>query len=374
MFGRSVCTKLPLRVRFARWIFVWQLFAAIPVNVAAAGPITAIDLRLVGYPEPPCDYLFQDSDAYEKRHIEFLDSEHLLVSFPFPQARPCPADLQLSRETFRSVVLDLSGNEMSSFDWNRAEIFNVQAGPDGHILAVTAAGIRVMDKNFRPVQEIPLPSDAFPRAFMPMAIAIELPPSRHGFTVIFGRGFSAVSKGYSVYFGGETPVKEEFQENTNEVAVGDGILAPLTRGNERRTLSINQKSYACAKARWIVIPTTESPICLTSNFQLVEMREGGNQSVIANLRSLAPGRNSGFRYELTDANSGRLLLDSHGARFAITDSSGFGYYRLVAIYDLRLRKQVYRAQFPISSDVAVSPNGNLLAVREKAQLKIHRIP
>ena len=85
------------------------------------------------------------------------------------------------------------------------------------------------------------------------------------------------------------------------------------------------------------------------------------------------GRHSGFRYELTDTNVGRLLLDSHGARFAIGDYRGFGYYRLVGIYDLCAKRQVFRAQFPIDSDMAISPNGNLLAVRERTQLDIYAI-
>lgn len=349
-----------------------SFFAAIPTRLSAGAPTKTIDLHSFGYPEPPCDYMFQDSDAYAKRHIEFLDSEHLLVSFPLLQASVCH-NQPLSNQDFRSVVLDLSGHQISSFDWKRTEVFNLQAGPDGDILAITPTGIRVMDKSFRSVQDILLPGDVFQRSFMTMGLAVELAPSRKGFAAIFGREISAVAKPHAAYFGGQIPVREEFEANTFNVAIGDGILAPIILQDRTATLNIEQKSFSCVNAAWIVIPIPMRPVCLTDNFRIVELREGGGQSLIADVHSLAPGRNSGFRYELTDANVGRLLLDSHGARFAISDSRGFGYYRLVGIYDLRIKRQVFRAQFPIDSDVAISPSGTLLAVRDRTRLDIYDV-
>ena len=252
---------VPLRMRFAHCILI-SLFAAIPTHLSAAPPTKTIDLHSIGYPEPPCDYMFQDSDAYAKRHIEFLDSEHLLVSFPFRQTSVCH-DQQLSDQNFRSVVLDLSGNQISSFDWKRTEVFNLQAGPDGDILAITPTGIRLMDKSFRSVQDILLPGYAFPRSFMAIGLAVELAPSRKGFAAIFGREISAVAKPHAAYFGGQLPLQEQFQANTFNVAVGDGILASIIVEDRTATLNIDQKAFSCFKAAWIAIPTAMRPVCLT---------------------------------------------------------------------------------------------------------------
>lgn len=361
----------PWRWRFGWWILI-PLFAVIPTRLPAGAPTKTLDLHSFGYPEPPCDYMFQDSDAYAKRHIEFLDSEHLLVSFPLLQASVCH-NQPLSNQDFRSVLLDLSGHQVSSFDWKRTEVFNVQAGPDGDILAITPTGIRVMDKSFRSVQEIFLSTDVFPSSFMAGGLTVELAPSRKGFAAIFGREISAVAKPYATYFADPIPVRQEFEANTSNVAIGDGILASIILQDRTATLSIGQKSFSCVNAAWIVVPIPLHPVCLTDNFRLVELREGGDQTLIADVHSLAPGRNSGFRYELTDASAGRLLLDSHGTRFAISDSWGFGYYRLVGIYDLRTKRQVFRAQFPIDSDVAISPSGTLLAVRDRTRLDIYGV-
>lgn len=224
----------PWKGRIGQWLLI-SLCAAIPTRVSAGSPKKTIDLHSIGYPEPPCDYMFQDSDAYAKRHIEFLDSEHLLVSFPFLQTSVCH-DQQLSNQDFRSVVLDLSSNQISSFDWKRTEVFNLQAGPDGDILAITPTGIRLMDKNFRSVQDILLPADGFPRSFMAVGLAVELAPSRNGFAAIFGRQISAVARPHAAYFGGQVPLQEEFQANTFNVAIGDGILAPIIMEERTATL------------------------------------------------------------------------------------------------------------------------------------------
>jgi hypothetical protein len=352
----------PWRGRICRWMLIY-LLAAIPTRLSGGASTKTIDLHSIGYPEPPCDYMFQDSDAYAKRHIEFLDSGHLLVSFPSLQTSDCH-NRQLTNQDFRSVVLDLSGNQISSLDWKRTEVFNLQAGPDGDILAITPTGIRLMDRSFRSIQDISLPA---------IGLAVELAPSRKGFAAIFGQQISAVAKPHTVYFGGQIPLQEEFQANTSNVAIGDGILASIFVEDRTATLNADQRSFSCVKAAWIVIPTTLRPVCLTDNYRLVELREGGGESLIADVHSLAPGRNSGFRYELTDANVGRLLIDSHGARFGISDSWGFGYYRLVGIYDLRAKRQVFRGQFPIDSDVAISPSGTLLAVRDRTRIDIYDI-
>jgi hypothetical protein len=80
--------------------------------------------------------MFQDrDDAYSKRHVEFLDAERLLISFPL-RALPCDKNNQPPAEKYRSVVIDIAGRPLRSFDWLPGE--NVQIGPDGHIRMISA--------------------------------------------------------------------------------------------------------------------------------------------------------------------------------------------------------------------------------------------
>lgn len=345
--------------------------------MASAAPTEVIDLHSFGYPSSSCDYLFQGREGYPERHLEFLDTQHLIVKFPIPKGGVCKSTGSPWPADFRSVVLDISGNLVSSQEWSRPEIFNMQAGPDGRILEITSDSIRLLDQSFHPLQSIELPEKDFPRSMAPSPLSVQLSPSRHGFVAIFpefiGRGFS----GFSAYFDGPVPMHQTVTQDTDDVIVGDGVLVPASglRGvvADSRLVKLGTKLYACSKAFWIAIPATEHPVCLTSDFHLVETNSEGDQTLIANLGDLAPGWNSGFRYQLTDANAKRILLDSHGVRFPLTDASGFGYYRKVAVYDLRSKEEVFRGQFSINSDVAVSPDGKLLAVREKAHIKIYHL-
>ncbi len=68
------------------------------------------------------------------------------------------------------------------------------------------------------------------------------------------------------------------------------------------------------------------------------------------------------------------MFFSHGARFPITDSSGLGYYLRVAVVDIGSKRIVFRKQYPIDSDVAISPDGRVLAVRRKTNLTLIDLP
>ncbi|HKF53840.1 MAG TPA: hypothetical protein VKJ45_00290 [Blastocatellia bacterium] len=333
---------------------LWCVFLSAPAFAAAP---TIIDLRPLGYPN--CDYLFQAQDAYAERHVEFLDSQHLIVKFPVSQESICTGTAV--HTSFRSVVVDLSGRARDSKQWDRPAVTNVQAGPDGRILEIAPGRVTILDASFEPLQTINLSATDFPNL-----ASIEVSPARHGFAVIdsrfIGRGFY----GFSAYFDGPIPVHQSITQNTDEVIVGDGALIPFSR-----SIEVGSKHFECPKGVWIALPADLNPVCLTSDFQLVQLTEGGGQAVIANVRDLAPGWNSGLRYLLT--GSQRILLDSHGVRFPLTDTSGIGYYRKVAIWDLRSQKEVFRRQFSINSDVAISPDGNVLAVQEKSKITLYPI-
>jgi hypothetical protein len=346
--------------------------------VPADAASKSIDLRSAGYPSPPCDYMFQDADGLPKRHVEFLDSQHLVVSFTVPKAGTCQGAGVPWPTDFRSVVLDLSGKIVSKSDWSRPAIFNVKAGPDGKLLEIVPGGIRVMDQSFQPLQEIALPEKDFPKAMVPSPLSIQLAPSRHGFAATFPEFIGIGFNGYSAYFDGDLPLQQTLSQNTDDVIVGDGLLLamPGPRGVTAtpRSIELDSKTYSCAKAYWIAIPIKDHPVCLTSDFQLAEMVPDGNQTVIADFRDMAPGWNSVLGYLLCDANSHRILLYSYGRRFPVTDAWGFGNYFKIAVLDLNSKQVVFQQSSSENSDVALSPDGKLLAVREKARLTLSTIP
>ena len=96
--------------------------------------------------------------------------------------------------------------------------------------------------------------------------------------------------------------------------------------------------------------------------------------MIADLHAIAPGWNSGFRYLLSNANSQRILFYSHGRRFPVTDAWGFGNYYKVALVELKSKKVIFQQNFPANSDVAISPDGRLIVVREQARLTLYPVP
>jgi hypothetical protein len=326
-------------------LVLWCVFLSTPVF--AASP-TIIDLRPFGYPN--CDYLFQGQDAYAERHVEFLDSQHLIVKFPLSQESTCKTATQTS---FRSVVVDLSGRARDSKQWSRPAVTNVQAGPDGKILEIAPGRVTILDASFHALQTITLSERDFPNL-----ASVKVSPSRHGFAVI--------DYGFSAYFEGPIPVHQSITQNTDKVIVGDGSLIPFSR-----SIEVGSKHFEYPNAVWIALPADLNPVCFTSDFQLVRLTAGGGQALIANVRDLAPGWNSGLRYLLT--GSERILLDSHGVHFPLTDTSGIGYYRKVAVWDLRSQKEIFRRQFSINSDVAVSPDGDVLAVQEKWKITLYPI-
>ena len=126
------------------------LMLLLALTIAAQEPNNSqhvIDLKAIGYPQPPCDGMFQ-VDYYGKNHVEFLDSERLLVSFPADTSGCDKKDGYGGRTArkFRTVVLDLFGRVLHSFDWDPEA--DVQPGPDGHILMLTGVDIRILDADF----------------------------------------------------------------------------------------------------------------------------------------------------------------------------------------------------------------------------------
>lgn len=277
---------------------------------------------------------------------------------------------------FRSVVVDISGKLLASQDWSRPQVADVVAGPDGRILELVPSEIRLLDDSFHPAQEISLPGKDFPAIMSPSPWAIQLSPSRHGFAAVYpgviGRGFS----GLSIYFAGPQLFHEVMSLNTDRVIVGDSAMVPANgqRGfvADTRSVKLDNKNYSCASGYWIAIPQPDRPVCLTSDYHLVALIAGGGQRLIADVHNLARGLwRSGFSYLATYKDAHRILLDSFGVRFPITDSWGFGSYRNVAVYDLNSGQQLFRIGPRFNSYLAISPDGSHLAVQKKSTVRIY---
>lgn len=328
-----------------------------------------IALQRIGYPAR-CDYMFQDKDAYEKRHVEFLDSERLLVSFPL-RMLPCDKNNQPQAEKYRSVIIDTAGRQLHSFDWSRGE--NVQAGPDGHILMTSGWEIRVLDADFSVLQRIHW-EDPQRNAMKHKAWTLITAPSRHGFVVE-----DLYPQYRMAYFQGNPVRQTAAVDSCFPAAVTDGGFACVEASKEELDIHLssgerNVHDPLLRTASAAILPDPQTVLLLTAKLRLYLLDGSGTEQKIADLHWLAPGWNSGFRWDLASGAARRILFFSHGARFPITDTSGFGYYLRVAVVDVPSARIVFRAQYPIDSDVAISPDGHLLAVRKKTRLVLTGLP
>jgi len=327
-------------------------------------------LQKIGYPAG-CDYMFQDKDAYDKRHIEFLDSDRLLVSFPLRSA-PCDKNNQPSPEKYRSVIIDTAGRQLHSFDWSPGE--NVQAGPDGHILMTSGWEIRILDSDFSVLQRIEWVQGEDPqrKQMQHWAWYLVTTPSRHGFVV--GERYPQYR---TAYFEGNPARQTAEVDSCWPAAVTDGGFACVEIGKEQLDIHLGnseRKMHDPLLRKGAILPDPQTALVLTDKLRLYLLNASGPAQKIADLHWLGPGWNSGFRWDLTSGTARRILFFSHGGRFPISDTSGFGYYLRVAVVDVPSGTVVFRAQYPIDSDVAISPDGHLLAVRTKTLLTLNRLP
>lgn len=327
----------------------------------------SIDLSKLDYPPPPCDYMFQ-YEAYPKRHIEFLDSERLLVSFPlqFSCSNWNAAGSQASK--FRSIVIDKLGQRLASHDWSSGE--NVQAGPDGHVLLTdTGKDIQILDAKFRPVQDISLRDEGDSKRVGPWLGYVTLAPSRHGFLVNIQS-----PNHHAAYFEGIPAKQTATEDSCDNIAVVDGGFACV--GDHEAVIHMSTHQWKIANplldaSHIVALPTDTKLLVLTNKFELYEVTDKSGATKLSDLRWMAPGWNAGFRY---DVSAQRVLFFSHGARFPISDTSGFGKYLKVGVLDLASGAITFRKQYALGSDVAMSPDGHLLAVREKSTLNLVSLP
>ena len=126
-----------------------------------------------------------------------------------------------------------------------------------------------------------------------------------------------------------------------------------------------------------MLPNPQTVLILTEQHKLCPLSPSGSEHKIADLRWLVPGwdrGNVGIRWDFASGAAQRILFSSWGARIPITDTSGFGYYLPLAVVDVPSKAIVFRKQYPIGSEVAISPNRHLLAVQMKTRLPLEQLP
>lgn len=292
-----------------------------------SGGRKSIDLRPIGYPRPPCDYLFPE-DGYSKNRVEFLDSERMLVSFPLDTAG-CEKDGRLGQK-FRSVVIDRSGKVLHSFDWQRGE--NIQAGPDGHLLFSTEKEIRVLDSDFSVLQIIP------ERLGWSMDLIVD--PARRGFAI---RTRTALS--WVIYFSG-SPAKQSQQANLCNVIVVEGGFVCWDRAQPSlSTVHVN--------------PGAPQPELRDIDTVLLPGLDGNPDR-----KWVAPGRPAELSRYGRSSSSGRLMYFGVVTLLPFTDSTGLGNFLRVIVVDTSSGRTILRKHYDRDADVALSPDGKWFAVRE----------
>jgi hypothetical protein len=345
------------------------LICASAVSVWAGDKASqTINLKQIGYQHVACEINWKGADDYPKRRIEFLDDEHLLIHFVTSEV--CNAPPSQVENYFHSAVIDLAGHLAHTYDWQPGD--DVIAGPDGKVLVVRFDAVRVVDLNFQSVQTIPWQQQGFPGVPHPRArlFRVLLTPSRHGFA-IFDRNHAALFTG--------PPYKETSSTNYSAIAVGDhGFLTWSGIDPGPPVLHVEGVPWLTPAhpALWSFFVTGDGTVLgLDHKYNLYRIDQRGGEALVVGLSSLAPGMwNSEFRFDQALPDAGRVLFLSLGARIAFTDTSGMWFYFRTAVLDLTTNKLVFRYNGHVGDDVALSPDGHLVAVREEDGLNLYSVP
>jgi hypothetical protein len=242
----------------------------------------------------------------------------------------------------------------------------VIAGPDGNVLVVRADGVRIVDQTFKTIQTTP-----WQRQGIPAPLRVLVTPSRHGFA-IDDRKHAALFVG---------PPYKEAATTTSSVVAGisdSGFMTWSGFNPGPPVLHVNGVEWSApihpSLSGLLAIGENEV-LGLDQKHTLYRFDQRGDEALVMKLGSLTPGMwNSGFRFEQTLPDAARVLFFSHGARIAFTDSSGAWFYFRTAVLDLKTNNLVFRFNGHLGDDVSISPDGRLVAVREKDLLTIYEVP
>lgn len=351
---------------------LWSLFLSAISALGSPGQEAPpesriVDLRKIGYPQGDC--------KFPNAQLEFLDSARLLISFPL-NSSSCNGTGQTPER--RVAVVNVSGEVLHTLNLEPGQV--VRAGPNGHILLLTEKGLSILGDDFSELQILPWPKEADTGRMLLETLTarnIHLTPSHDGFVI------QGPYPNYGVaYFAGE-PIRLVTTTSTCSAppAVTDGGFACLDQ-NPVYQLVVHLANSVWdvedprfEKREWTALPTPDKLLLLTSKFKLYEFQPGRDARELADLRWLTPGlSNSATSYTVTSGAAHRILVSSWGAWFPLTDSTGIGYYKRILIVDYLSGAIIYRKKFSIGSDVNISPNGRLLAIREDNRLSLVILP
>ena len=348
-------------------LFLSVIFASGSPGQEAPPESSIVDLRSIGYPQGDC--------KFPNAQLEFLDSVHLLVSFPL-HGSSCNGTGQM-QET-RAAVVNVSGEVSHTLNLRSGQL--VRAGPNGRILLPTEKGLSILGADFSELQILPWPNEANTGQIPFWTFAarnIYLTPSREGFAMV------GPYPNYGVaYFAGD-PIKLVSTTSTCSAlpAVTDGGFAclELSPVNKLVVHLVNSvwdvEDSRFEKGEWTALPTPDRLLLLTSKFKLYEFQRGGNARELADLSWLAPGLwNSATAYTVTSGAAHRILVSSWGCWFPLSDTTGIGYYKRILVLDYQSGVIIYRKKSSIGSNVTISPNGRLLAIRDDNRLSLVALP
>jgi hypothetical protein len=326
-----------------------------------------IDLNKIGYPQEACNW-------EEAAQIEFLDSVQLLVGFPI-HSSPCDAQSQRQPQKWRAAVVDASGKTLHTLDLEPGQ--KVRAGPEGHILLLTEKEFSILDSDFTAVQRLSWPKEADPAQIShrswSLATTIELAPSRQSFVI---RG-PPPRNGVAYFTGNPVKLSSEVDSCSLDIAVTDSGFACLEMSASAQLVvhRMNDdwhiESPLFQKREWFALPPFNRVLLLTNKFQLLQFTRSENSEKVADLHWLAPilgyPRTS---YALTSSVAHRILVSSWGFLIPWSDLSGIGGYDRIVVLDYSSGQITFRKQYGLGADVVISPDGHLLAVREKNRLSV----
>ncbi len=332
-----------------------------------------LDLKSVGYPQQNCKWTWPPGIR-----IEFLDSAHLLVSFPLDSS-PCKGEIPPASEKRRTAIVDVSGRILHVFDTQPGQL--VCAGPNGHALLLTEKGISVLDADFSQVQVLSWPKEADTSRVPFWAWAnksISLAPSRSGFEIQI-----SLYPDYGVAYFDGNPLKLAMSVHScfPTAIVTDGGFACFEQSPQSK-LAIHLvdggwelHDARLEKAEWIAVPSSDQVLMLTTKFRLYKFTRSGAVSELANLSWLAPGLyNPGITYGVSSSAAHRILVSSWGTWFPINDTTGIGYYERIAVVDYSTGTVIFKRKYSIGTSVVISPDGRWLAAREKNRLSLVALP
>lgn len=355
---------------------LWSSFllAGLALGASAQQPAPEsriVDLKNIGYPEGAC--------RFPSVRLEFLDSARLLVSFPL-HSSSCSGTGPFQTQERRAAVVDAGGKVLRTLDLQPGQF--VSAGPNGRILLPTEKGLSILEDDFSAIQMLPWPKeiDTGRIPFWTWAGRnISLTPSREGFVI------EGPYPSYGVAYFDGNPVKLVTATGPCFPLAGvtDGGFACFEQSPKSKVVvhlmngdwDLEDSHLGEREWAWAALPIPDRLLLLTSKFQLYEFQRGGSLKELADLRWLAPGLwNSGSTYTITSSSAHRILLSSWGCWFPLNDTTGIGYYERVVVLDYSSGAIIFRNKYSIGSDVTISPDGHLLAIREKNRLSMVALP